>query len=253
MLTHKPGDVGDLALAPSGNDYFVAWIDERNHDPELYATKVNHALTRIAPEQRLTQAPGAATDVSLLPTAQGALAVWADARESEQAGAADIYAVALHGNDVSRIGNELCVQKTRAHSFAPSARAYGPGALVAWLEAASDGAEGGPAHLSFAVLDPAGKVMGSVESVSVGAGTPLTLGLDCSTEHVCHAVVSVDEQAHGSLYAVTITDGKAGAAVRIRTSSNVPSSVAPRVHGNEVYVADVQQGRSRLRRLQLEW
>jgi hypothetical protein len=252
MLTHKAGDLSDVAIAPNGTDYLVSWVDERSQDPEVYATKVNHALNRIAPEQLITQAPGAATDLSLVPTQGGALAIWADARESELPGAADIYSAALRGSDANRSANEVCLLKSRPHSFAPAAQAYGTGALVAWLESASDNAEGEPAHVAFAVLDAAGQVQGSVQSVSVGAGTPITLGLDC-VEQVCHAIVAVDEDAHGGLYAITVKGGRTSNAVRIRSSNNPPSSVAPVVHGNEVYISDIAQGLGRLRRLQLEW
>jgi hypothetical protein len=252
MLTHKTGDLSDVAIAPSGTDYLVSWVDERSQDPEVYATKVNHALNRIAPEQRITQAPGAATDLSLVPTKAGAIAIWADARESELPGAADIYSAALRGTDANRTANEICLLKSRPHSFAPAAQAYGTGALVAWLESAADSAGGEPAHVAFAVLDAAGQVQGSVQSVSVGNGTPITLGLDC-VELVCHAVVAVDEDAHGALYAITVQGGRTSNAVRIRSSNNPPSSVAPLVHGTEVYVSDVAQGLGRLRRLQLEW
>lgn len=252
MLTHKNGDLSDVALAPSGTDYLVSWVDERSQDPEVYATKVNHALNRIAPEQRITQAPGAATDLSLVPTKTGALAIWADARESELPGAADIYSAALRGTDANRSANEVCLLKSRPHSFAPSAQAYGSGALVAWLESAADNAGGEPAHVAFAVLDAAGQVQGNVQSVSVGGGTPITLGLDC-IDQVCHAVVAVDEDAHGALYAITVKGGRTSNAVRIRSSNNAPSSVAPVVHGTEVYVSDVAQGLGRLRRLQIEW
>lgn len=252
MLTHKNGDLSDVALAASGNDYLVAWVDERSADPEVYATKVNHALNHIAPEQRITQAPGAATDLSLVATGPGALLVWADARGSELAGSADIYAAALRGSDAARTKNEICLQKTRAHSFAPVARAYGSGALVAWLEAAAESAEGEAAHVSLAVLDDAGRLVGSVQSVAVSGGTPVTIGLDC-TEQACHAIVAVDEDARGALYAFSIQGGRASSAVRVRTSSNAPSNVAPIVHGRDVYVSDVAQGLARLRRLQLDW
>jgi len=252
MLTHKTGDLSDVALAAAGNDYLVAWVDERSADPEVYATKVNHTLNHITPEQRITEATGAATDLSLVATKAGALAVWADARETEQAGSADIYAAALRSTDAGRAAPELCLQKTRTHSFAPVARAYGSGALVGWLEAASERAEGESAHVNFAVLDEAGKLVGSVQSVGLGSGTPVTLGLDC-TQQTCHAVVSVDESARGELYAVPFRDGKAGTPVRIRTSNSAASSVAPLVRGTDVYITEVQQGLSRLRRLQLEW
>ena len=252
MLTHKTGDLSDVALAPAGPDYLVAWVDERNGDPEVYATRVNHALNHVSPEQRITQAPGAATDLSLVATQAGAIAVWADARESEQAGSADIYATLLRSSDASRTAAEAALQKTRTHSFAPVARAYGAGALVAWLEAASERAEGEPAHVNFALLDEAGRSMGAVQSVNLGDGTPVTVGLDCA-ERTCHAVVSVTAGARGELYSIAFRDGKIENPVRIRTSNSAPSSVAPFVHGSEVYIADGQQGVVRLRRLQLEW
>lgn len=252
MLTHKTGDLSDVALAPSGADYLVSWVDERARDPEVYATKVNHALNRIAPEQRITQAPGAATDLSLVPTKAGALAIWADARESELPGAADIYSAALRGTDAGRTANEVCLLKSRPHSFAPTAQAYGTGALVAWIESTAENAGGEPAHLALAVLDAAGLVQGSVQSIPIGAGTPITVGLECA-EQVCHAIVAVDEDAHGALYAITVQGGRASGAVRIRSTNHPPSNVAPVVHGADVYVSEVVRGSGRLRRLQVEW
>lgn len=252
MLTHKTGDLSDVALASAGADYLVAWVDERSGDPEVYATKVNRTLNHLTPEQRITQAPGAATDLSLVTTKSGALAIWADARDSERAGSADIFAVALR-NDANRVGAENALLKTRTHSFAPVARAYGTGALVAWLEAASERADGEAAHVNFAVVDETARLVGDVQSFNLPAGTPVTLGLDCAGQ-ACHALISVEAEARSELYAVGFRDGKAGTPVRIRTASGAPSGVAPLIHGTEVYIADAQQqGAVRLRRLQLEW
>ena len=252
MLTHKIGDLNDIAALPIASDYLVAWVDERNSDPELYATKVNHALNRIAPEQRITQAPGAATDVSLVPTHSGALLVWADARESEAAGAADIYAAPLRSSDASRVTPEVCVQKTRTHSFAPVARQHGKNTLVAWLEAAAETGNSDAAHVSFAELDDTGHAIGNVQSVTLGVGTPVTIGLGCE-ELTCHAVVTADDDSHSVQYALSYKDGKASSAVRIRSGLGAPSSVAPVIHGREVYVAESAQGRSHVRRLLLDW
>ncbi len=252
MLTHKTGELNDVATLQTGSDYLVAWVDERSADPELYATKINHALSRVAPEQRITQAPGAATDVSLVLTQGGALAVWADSRESEQAGNADIYSTRLRISDAGRSAPEVCLQKTRAHSFAPVARAYANGALVAWLEAASDDAGGDPAHVSFAQLDEAGRVRGAVQSMALPAGIPVTLGLDCNAQS-CHAIVALDANARGELYAVSFEGGAATTPVRIRASTSAPSSVAPVVRGDAVYLADVQQGVGHVRRLRMDW
>ena len=254
MLTHKTGDLSDVALAAAGADYLVAWVDERSGDPELYATKVNHALNHVAPEQRITQAPGAATDLSLVATKSGALAVWADARESEQRGLRRHLRdrPARAATPIARPA-ELCLQKTRTHSFAPIARAYGSGALVAWLEAASERTEGEPAHVNFAVLDEAGRLVGSVQSVNVGGGTPVTVGLDCA-QQTCHAVVSVD-------------DKRPRRAVRDRLPRRQNRKSRAHSHqqrrrlrasrrsctARDVYIAEAQQGMARLRRLQLEW
>jgi hypothetical protein len=252
MLTHKTGDLNDIAAIPSGTDYLVAWVDERSSDPEVYATKVNHALNRSAPEQRITQSPGAATDVSIVPTHAGALLVWADARDSEAAGAADIYTAALRGNDASRVAPEVCVQKTRTHSFGPVARQHGKNTLIAWLEAAAETGSDEPAHVSFAEVDDLGHPLGDVQNVALATGTPITLGLDCG-DAVCHALVSADDNAHALLYAITFQNAKASSAVRVRSGLGAPSNVAPVIHGREVYLADTQQGRAHVRRLLLDW
>jgi hypothetical protein len=252
MLTHKNGDLSDIALLPSGNDYFVAWVDERNSDPEVYATKVNHALNRIAPEQRITQAPGAATDVSLVSTSNGVLVIWADARDTETAGAADIYAAALRPNDAARVAPEIPLEKTRPHSFSPASRAYGKNALVGWLEAAADSGEDPAAHVYFAVVDGAGRVVGNVQSVALPAGTPSTLALDCS-DTTCHAVVSADDGGRTDLYALSFKDEKISSPVRIRSVSGAGSSVPPVLRGRELYIADAQQSGTRVRRLLLDW
>ena len=252
MLTHKPGELSDIATLASGSDYFVAWIDERNQDPEVYATKVNHGLNRNAPEQRITQAPGAATDLSLVATHAGALLIWADARDAEAPGTADIYAAPLLRNDASRLAPEVCVRKTRTHSFAPVARAYGKTTLLAWLEAASEGGTDERAHLTFAELDDTGHIQGNATDVALPSGTPVTLGLDC-TDQLCHALIGANDDSRPLLYALTIKDGKASSPARIRGGAGTASSVAPIIHGREVYLADALQGRAHVRRLLLDW
>jgi len=137
MLTRKPGDVSDIGLAFVGDGWMVGWIDERHDDAEVYVAKVNRALVRVGNEQRITNASGAAADLALAPLGSSVLAVWADARESQTPGTADIHAALLSPKDATR-QKELRLSATRPHSFAPALRAYGAGMLVAWLESKTD-------------------------------------------------------------------------------------------------------------------
>src|SRR5689334_21429096 len=91
MLTRKSGDASDVATAAIPNGWLVAWVDERDKDPELYATRVDGKLARIGNEQRLTKAPGPATQVTIAPVGDAAIVAWADARDPQQPGEADIF------------------------------------------------------------------------------------------------------------------------------------------------------------------
>ncbi len=176
-----------------------------------------------------------------------------DARESELPGAADIYSAVLRGSDANRSANEVCLLKSRPHSFAPTARAYGTGALVAWLEAASDNAQGEPAHVAFAVLDDAGQSARQRAERGRGRRQRRSRSASIAQSKSAHAIVAVDEDAHGALYAITVKERP----VRRTPCASAAATTRPRawrgVSGNQVYVSDVAQGLARLRRLQLEW
>ncbi len=66
MLTRAPGEKSDVALAAVGDGWVVAWADERNNDPEVYAVRVNRFLQAAGPEKRITNAKGTAADIRLL-------------------------------------------------------------------------------------------------------------------------------------------------------------------------------------------
>jgi hypothetical protein len=248
MLTHKRGDLGDIAALRVDEDLFVAWVDDRNLDPELYAAKLGPALKSLSPEQRITSAPGAATDLSLVQTSQGVLAVWADSREADQPGWGDIYSALLSRSNAARVGSEICLERTRPHSFGADARPFADGAVAAWFDAASDGEA---ARLELAALDASGHVLDSVQHVPL-EGAPIAVGLDCAPA-ACHAVVVVDSASHAELWAVSFAQGKASVPVRLLSLAGAPTSVAPVVHDRQVYVAETREGRGYLRRLLVDW
>jgi hypothetical protein len=95
-------------------------------------------------------------------------------------------------------------------------------------------------------------LQGNATDVALPSGTPVTLGLDC-TDQLCHALIRANDDSRPLLYALTIKDGKASSPVRIRGGAGTASSVAPIIHGREVYLADALQGRAHVRRLLLDW
>jgi hypothetical protein len=250
MLTRKPGVTSDVAGLAVDGGYLVAWVDERSGDAEVYATRVGRALEKASPEQRITSADGAASDLRLTRVAGRPYAIWADARGSEQPGWADIYGAFLRPTDASRDGRELRLSSTRPHSFSPEVAELPGGSVVAWLEEISDAA---PAGVRLAMLTPSGEIDGNVSVVPIEAGAPRGLGIECR-EVVCHVAVTVEAEGRAELYAFDWRPSSHAQASRL-SALGEPSAaaVAPIVRGNVVYVADEREGRGLVRRLDLEW
>lgn len=250
MLTRNPGDVSDVGLAFVGDGWLVAWIDERHDDAEVYAAKVNRALVRVGNEQRVTQAAGAAADLSLLPLGGSVLAVWTDAREAQTPGTADVFVSLLSPRD-AKPAKEQRLFATRAHSFAPVVRAHEDGALVAWLEAKTEDASAG---VYVGVLDAQAKWKSEPLLVPVDDGMPTALAVDCEASS-CRVLVNVDLGGPTELRAFVIERGKASRLVRL-TSLGGPSAaaVAPLLTGDTAYYADLNaERRGLLRRARIEW
>jgi hypothetical protein len=253
MLTRKSGDASDVVAAVVPGGWIVAWVDERDKDPELYASKVDEKLNRVGIEHRITTAPGPATEVSLAQAGDTALVAWADARQPERPGEADIYLARLAARDASPVGSERLVLETRGHSFAPVLRATGGGFLLAWLERGSPDVEGS-AGLVFQALDATGASKGEAERVSLADGDPAELALDCSAD-ACRFVMALRSGEDARLVAGV---RKAGSPVRFRRIVSLGSKSAARVplglSGDELLYADVSgEGRWRVRRALVDW
>ncbi|HYP88335.1 MAG TPA: hypothetical protein VEQ59_09275, partial [Polyangiaceae bacterium] len=250
MLTHKNGAASDAAGLAVDGGYLVAWVDERSGDAEVYAARVSRAFEKASPEQRLTSADGAASELLLTRVGGKPYAVWADARAGEEPGWADIYGAFLRPSDASRDGRELRLSNTRPHSFSPQVSQLPGGAVLAWLEEAADG---NPASVRLALLGASGEVDGNVSVVPVEAGAPRGLGLDCQ-DVACRVVVTVEAEGRGEIYGFEWRPSTDARVTRL-SSLGAPSAatVAPLVRGSSVYVADLRDGRGMVRRLGIEW
>jgi len=179
QLTTAKGDASSVALAWADDGWLVAWVDARDGNGEVYATKVDRDLTRVGREQRITNAPGDASDVTLARSGDLAWVAWSDPRDSPRDGIADIYAAALRTHDAKRVGEDVRVLETATHSRSPQVIALdgGEGAMLAWIEEAP-GSLDGPGAAFVARLDRSAHVVGSpAELPLVAAGRPTTVAL----------------------------------------------------------------------------
>jgi hypothetical protein len=195
QLTTTKGDATDVTITWAGNGWIVAWVDGRDGNGEVYATKVSTDLTRTAREERITKAPGDASDLVALARGDAVWLAWADSRESPSDGIADVYVSAVKMQNAKRLFEEQRLLPTAAHSRTPHL-AGGPDSMyVAWIEEAPMGAEtpGSSGYGAFwAKLDPTGKPVekptrlplhgeGAASSVAIEAGPTLRAVIARST------------------------------------------------------------------------
>ncbi|HXK16433.1 MAG TPA: hypothetical protein VNG33_01415 [Polyangiaceae bacterium] len=250
MLTRKSGEASDVAGLTVDGGYLVAWVDERSGDAEVYATRVSRTLEKGSPEQRITTADGAASELLLTRVAGRPYAVWADARAAEEPGWADIYGAFLRPSDAARDGGEHRLSSTRPHSFAPKVADLGGTPVLAWLEEAADQA---PASVRIATLSSSGELSGSVSVVPINAGAPRGLGLACK-DVSCRLAVTVEADGRGELYGFEWRPAAEAHATRLSgLGSPGAAAVGPLVRGDTIYVADAHDGQGLVRRLGIEW
>lgn len=185
VLTSAKGDATDVALAWVGNAWIVAWVDFRNGNGEVYATKITPDLRRIVREERLTNAPGDASGLRLVPFGRDrVLAAWADAREAPREGFADIYVAQIRAHDATLVAPEVRIVPSVPHSRSPELALTGDGAVVAWIEQAPEGADAsgdGAYRALVARLDAQGKPFGVPATLPMaGPGHPTAITLDAN-------------------------------------------------------------------------
>lgn len=250
MLTRKSGAASDVAGLAVDGGFLVAWVDERSGDAEVYAARVGHGLEKTSPEQRITTADGAASELLITRVAGKPLAIWADARAAEEPGWADIYAAFLKPADAARDGGEHRLSSTRPHSFAPQVAELGSTSVLAWLEASADAS---PASVRVAELSPSGDLSGSVSVIPIEAGAPRALGLSCG-DVSCHIAVTIETEGRGELYGFEWRPSSSSRPTRLSgLAAPSAAAVAPLVRGSFIYVADVRDGQGLVRRLSVEW
>ncbi len=198
QLTTAQGDAGDVAVTWAGGGWVVAWVDWRDGNGDVYAAKLDRDLVRVSPEQRLTRAPGDASDVALASEGDTVWLAWSDPRESPREGLGDVYVTSLAARDAKRTTDEVRLLATAAHSRSPEVVAVAGGAVVAWIEDAPPGVDA-PGAALFARVDAKGHVVdtGRVQLGDDGRPTAIALevagsGVRAAVARAGHGVVTLD-------------------------------------------------------------
>lgn len=257
QLTTAKGDASDVAIAWAGDGWLVAWVDTRDGNGEVYATKVARDLQRVAREERITNAPGDAADVSLVVRGDTAWLAWSDPRESPTEGIGDIYATTLRTHDAKRASDEVRVLATAAHSRSPRLALAGDGALVAWIEDPPTGVDA-PGTAEIVRLDGAAHAVGAGQRLPLaGPGSPATLVLESAGEGV-RAFAARSSGQDVTIDAVALrADGTAASPPWALVDLDAPSSfdVALSVTGDAVFFDDIGAAPAdhRIRRASFAW
>jgi hypothetical protein len=184
QLTAAKGDASDVTITWAGGGFIVAWVDSRDGNGEVYAARLTSELVRTSREERLTTAPGDASDLVALPVGQDVWLAWADPRESPRDGVADVYVTAVKMKDAKRSFDEQRVMATAAHSRTPHLTAGRDNVQIAWIEEAPLGAETPSASgygAFWAKLDPQGKPTDRPVRLGLaGEGAATSVALDTS-------------------------------------------------------------------------
>lgn len=252
MLTHSQGEVADVAAAFVGDGWVIAWIDERDGEPEVYVTKVDESLRRVVPERRVTQAAGSPSQVRLLSRGEHVFAVWADARDSDR-GIADLFTVRVSAKDASPLGPEQRLTRTAPHSHSPVLAPVGVGAVAAWIEETPGLTETAGAVIQVQRLDSGAEA--ASEPVTVAApGKVRAVDLECAEAH-CRLVAVVSTDAGAELYTAEFQAGDRPELSRLGSLSSPPrDAVAPVQVGSDLFYGDLtRDGEARVQWMDVKW
>ena len=242
QLTTTKGDAGDVSVIWAGGGWLVTWVDGRDGNGEVYATKVGMDLARTAREERITSAPGDASDLVALPKGDVVWLAWADARESPKEGLSDVYVTSIKMRDAKRASDEVRVLPTAAHSRSPQLVLGESGDLqLAWVEEAPLGiaAPASAAHGAlFVALDDKGAPRGKPQRVPLaGDGVASSIALEAQGGAL-RAVVARSETEHVALDAVVLGPGPARATPLVTLDGPPSLDVALVLDGDLLFFND---------------
>lgn len=250
MLTRAPGEKSDAALVRLSDGWAVGWVDERHQDPEIYTVKVGNDLNPAAPEQRITESPGGASDLALLALDDRVLMAWGDTRASRQQGFANVFTRVTQAKDLTPLAAESVVERTPGHTHSIRLGRYREGALAAWIETR---AADKPPIVKLAALNAQGKLSSEIRTLELPATSLGGLAMEC-TEKACHLIVAGEYDGNAHLWAAVVTGSEVTHRELTTLTGSPTQQVTPAMAGDSVFLAEQSsEGQTRVRRLYVQW
>jgi hypothetical protein len=265
-----PSEVSDVAVAykpasepgkTTDDGWIVAWVDTRDGNAEIYVATVDRTLRKVVNDRRVTEAPGDSAEVQIAVRGKETFLVWSDARQNPDEGNGDIHIVRLDTRTLQKVGPEVRLFSSTAHSRSPSVSLAGDRVVVAWIEEPSPDAKGedADAGVRLALLDERGGLLGSPRLVRGEEQSPVTsVTVGCSASR-CRGMLTSALRENMLLDAFEFAPGappgplKALAALTGGVSADVSPSFTSPSASTLFFGDDATNGSGRVRYMTIAW
>lgn len=239
MLTHGKHDVSDVAAAYVGDGWLVAWIDRTHGKPEVYVTKVNRRLTRVAPERRITSTTDVKSELAVIAHDKIAQLVWAEGT--------GLYEERVNGKDAKPLAAAKRVAPSSAPIQSLALAAYGRGTVAAWVSA--HGGAGANVHLGL--LDPDGRLVGTPAGIRAAGGAADAVAVSCPDDR-CRVVISVTSgELQGFEWSPNLKQAQPVRLVNLLGPTD--EATHPALLGRDLLFADQAHHGTRVRHVRVQW
>ena len=254
MLTHQRSEVYSVAAARVEGGWIVAWVDNRNGDPEVYAVRLNERLDQLGPAKRITRSKGVASGLALATLGSKVLAVWSDDRIDPAAGIGGVYGIYLRVLDAAAEGAEWRLSDDMTHAHSPVVASVDDGAVVAWLERGPNATNASSSVIRAGQLDTSGQWTN--EFARLESDAPIVdLSLHCNRQGICHGAFA-KAGAEGVALTLFQLDGEQrfGSIRAVKTLSR-SLSLMPGLSltQDRLYLADEMGDHARINEFTLNW
>ncbi len=190
QLTKAAGDVTELVLAPTGEGYVAAWIEQIGQESAVIAATYDPGFERTSRFERVSAAGSQASDLAATVRGSGVWLAWIDAKGSSSAATKAVPTVARVGAHDARVElKSTGVSRGDGLAGALGIANHENGILVVYIEREDDGAARvaddagvGAAYLTMALVNDRGETVGDpVNLASDGEGVLCDVALSPTT------------------------------------------------------------------------